>query len=149
MGTIKLIAQNKKALFDFFLEENIEAGIVLLGTEVKSCRLGKVNLKEGYAKIKNSEVFLTDVHISPYSHGNQFNHNPTRERKLLLHKRQIKRLTGKVNEKGMTLIPTKMYFKDGKVKIEIALAKGKKLIDKREIIKQKTIEREIQRDIKQ
>ena len=107
-----------------------------------------MNLKEGYAKVKNGEIFLTDVHISPYSHGNQFNHDPTRERKLLLHKRQIKKLTGKVKEKGMTLVPTKMYFKDGRVKVEIALAKGKRLFDKREIIKRKTIERELQREIK-
>jgi len=142
----KLICQNKKAFHNYFIEDTYEAGISLLGTEVKSLRQGKANLGDSYAKIKNGEVFLIDAHISPYSHANRFNHDPLRPRKLLLHKREIKRLIGKVQEKGYTLIPLRLYFSEGgKAKVELGLAKGKKLIDKRETIKRKAIDREIER----
>jgi len=141
----KLICQNKKAWHDYFIEDRYEAGISLLGSEVKSLRLGKVSLGESYAKIKDGEIYLVDAHISPYPYANRFNHDPLRPRKLLLHKREIQRLTGKVQEKGFTLIPLRLYFSDGKVKVELGLAKGKKQYDKRETLKRKTIEREIER----
>ena len=140
-----VICHNKRARFDFFIDETYEAGIVLTGTEVKSLRQGKVNLKDSYAKIKNEEIFLVDTHISPYTHGNRFNHDPDRPRKLLMHKREIRRLYGKSRERGFSLIPTKMYFKDGIAKVEIGLGKGKRAYDKREILKQKTMEREMER----
>jgi len=140
-----VICKNKRARFDFFIDETYEAGIVLTGTEVKALRQGKVNLKDSYAKIKNGEIFLMDTHISPYTHGNRFNHDPERPRKLLMHKRQIKRLYGKSKEKGFSLIPTRMYFKDGRVKVEIGLGKGKRAYDKRELLKQKSVEREVER----
>ncbi len=141
----KLICQNKKAWHDYFIEDRYEAGISLLGSEVKSLRMGKVSLGDSYAKIKNGEIFLVDAHISPYPYANQFNHDPLRPRKLLLHKREIRRLTGKVQEKGFTLIPLRLYFSDGKVKVELGLAKGKKQYDKREVLKRKAIEREMER----
>jgi SsrA-binding protein len=146
--SIKLIAQNKKARFEYFILETFEAGIVLTGTEVKSLRLGKANLKESFGRIENGELFLFNMHISPYSHGNRLNHEPRRTRKLLLHKKEIKKLIGKTKEKGLTLVPTKIYFKDGKCKVELALGKGKKLFDKREEIKRKDAEREAQRSFK-
>ena len=142
-GTV--ICRNKRARFDFFIDETYEAGIVLKGTEVKALRQGKANLKDSYARIRDEEIFLMDAHISPYTHGNQFNHDPDRPRKLLMHKREIRRLYGKSREKGFSLIPTKMYFKDGKVKVEIGLGKGKRAYDKREILKRKTMEREVER----
>jgi SsrA-binding protein len=141
----KLICQNKKAWHNYFIEDTYEAGLCLLGTEVKSLREGRASLGESYAKIKNGEVFLVDAHISPYSHANRFNHDPLRTRKLLLHKREIKRLIGKVQEKGFTLIPLRLYFSNGKAKVELGLAKGKKLYDKRETLKRKTIQREMER----
>ena len=141
----KLICQNKKAWHNYFIEDKYEAGIALLGSEVKSLREGKASLGDSYAKIKNGEVFLVDAHISPYPHANRFNHDPLRTRKLLLHKREIKRLIGKVQEKGFTLIPLRLYFSDGKAKVELGLAKGKKLYDKRETLKRKTIQREMER----
>jgi SsrA-binding protein len=141
----KLICQNKKAWHDYFIEDRYEAGISLLGSEVKSLRMGKVSLGDSYAKIKKGEIYLVDAHISPYPYANRFNHDPLRPRKLLLHKREIQRLTGKVQEKGFTLIPLRLYFSDGKVKVELGLAKGKKQYDKRETLKRKTIEREIER----
>lgn len=141
----KLICQNKKAWHNYFIEDTYEAGISLLGTEVKSLREGKANLGDSYGKIKGGEVFLVDAHISPYSHANRFNHDPLRTRKLLLHKREIKRLIGKVQERGFTLIPLRLYFSNGKVKVELGLAKGKKLYDKREILKQKAVRRELER----
>jgi len=140
-----VICRNKRARFDFSIDEVFEAGIVLTGTEVKALRQGKANLKDSYAKIKGEEIFLMDAHISPYEHGNRFNHDPDRPRKLLMHKREIRRLYGKSREKGFSLIPTKMYFKDGRVKIEIGLGKGKRAYDKRELLKRKTIEREVER----
>ena len=142
----RVICKNKRAQFDFFIDEIYEAGIVLTGTEVKALRQGKGNLKDSYARVKNEEIYLMDAHISPYTHGNRDNHDPDRPRKLLMHKREIKRLYGKSREKGFTLIPTRMYFKDGKVKVEIGLGKGKRAYDKREVLKQKTIEREVERD---
>jgi SsrA-binding protein len=139
----KLICQNKKAWHNYSIEDKYQAGISLLGTEVKSLREGKANLGDSYGKIKNGEIFLVDVHISPYTHGNRFNPDPLRTRKLLLHKREIRRLIGKVQEKGFTLIPLRLYFSNGKAKVELGLAKGKKLFDKRETIKRKTMERDM------
>lgn len=141
-----IISRNKRARFDFFIDETYEAGIVLTGTEVKALRQGKVNLKDSYARIKNEEIYLMDVHISPYTHGNRFNHDPDRPRKLLMHKREIKRLYGKSREKGFSIIPTKLYFKAGRVKVEIGLGKGKRTYDKRELLKRKTLEREVERN---
>ena len=141
----KLICQNKKAWHNYFIEDKYEAGISLLGSEVKSLREGKVNLGDSYGDIKRGEVYLVDVHISPYPQANRLNHDPLRTRKLLLHKREIQRLIGKVQERGFTLIPLRLYFSDGKVKVEIGLAKGKKLFDKRETLKRKTMEREMER----
>jgi SsrA-binding protein len=141
----KLICQNKKAFYNYFIEETVQTGISLLGSEVKSLREGKVNLGDSYGDIKRSEVFLVDAHISPYPQANRLNHNPLRTRKLLLHKKEIKRLIGKVEQRGYTLIPVKLYFVNGKVKVDLALAKGKKLFDKRETLKKKTMEREMER----
>jgi SsrA-binding protein len=145
----KLIAQNKKAHHDFSILETCEAGIVLLGSEVKSCRLGKVNLKDSYCRIENGEIFLVEVHISPYDPANRLNHNPLRKRKLLFHKQEIKKLYGKIREKGLSFIPLKMYFnKNGMVKVEMALAKGKKLYDHRDAMRKKDLKREIEREVK-
>jgi len=141
----KLICQNRKAWHNYFIEDKYEAGIALLGTEVKSLRDGKANLGDSYAKIKDGEVFLVDAHISAYRFGNRFNHDPLRSRKLLLHRKEIRRLIGKVQEKGLTLIPLRLYFSDGRAKVELGLAKGKKLFDKRENLKRKTMEREMER----
>lgn len=139
-----VITQNRKAYHDYFIVETIEAGIMLTGTEVKSLRAGKANLKDSYAKIKNEEIFLVNTHISAYDRADAFKHiDPERTRKLLLHKDEIKRLIGKTREKGFTLIPTKLYFKGGRVKVEIGLAKGKTSYDKRETLKKKDVEREI------
>lgn len=143
---MKVICKNKRASFDFFIDETYEAGIVLTGTEVKALREGRVNLKDSYARIKDEEIYLIGAHISPYAHGNRFNHDPNRPRKLLLHKREIRRLYGKSREKGFSLIPTRMYFKDGKVKVEIGLGKGKRAYDKREVLRQRTMEREVERN---
>ena len=141
----KLICQNRKAFHHYFIEETYQAGVSLLGSEVKSLREGKVSLGDSYGDIKRSEVFLVDAHISPYPQANRLNHDPLRTRKLLLHKKEIKRLIGKVEQRGYTLIPVKLYFVDGKVKVDLALAKGKKLFDKRETLKKKTMEREMER----
>ena len=141
----KLICQNKKAFHNYFIEETYQAGVALLGSEVKSLREGKVNLGDSYGDIKKSEVFLVDAHITPYPQANRLNHDPLRTRKLLLHKREIKRLIGKVEQRGYTLIPVKLYFVDGRVKVDLALAKGKKLFDKRETLKKRTMEREMER----
>jgi SsrA-binding protein len=145
---IKVVCQNKKARYDYEIIEVIEAGMVLLGTEVKSLRQGRANLKDSYARIKDGELFLMQCHISPYTHAYYDNHEPDRARKLLVHKREIKRLQGKTQEKGLTLVPLKIYFKDGKAKVELALARGKRSYDKRETLKRKTEERELQRAIK-
>ena len=142
---IKIIAENRKARFNYFIEDEFEAGLVLKGTEVKSLRLGRANLKDAYARIENGEVFVYQMHIGPYPFAHYGNHDPLRIRKLLLHKREIKRLYGKVNEKGFTLIPLKIYFKGGKAKMTLALAKGKRKYDKREAIKQKDLKRDLDR----
>ncbi len=142
---MKIICQNRKAYHDYHIEETLEAGIVLLGTEVKSLREGKANLKDSYVVIKNSEVFLLNCHISPYSHGNITNHDPLRTRKLLLHKKEIESLRGKSLRKGYTLIPLKMYFKDSYTKVEIGIAKGKRLYERREKIKEREAKRAIER----
>ncbi len=146
---IKIVCQNKKARHDYHIIEVIEAGMVLLGTEVKSLREGRANLKDSYARIRDGELYLLQAHISPYSHASLDNHDPERVRKLLVHKRELKRLTGKTQEKGLTLVPLKIYFKDGKAKIELALASGKKSYDKRETLKRKTQAREMERAIKE
>ena len=129
---IKVITVNRRARHDYHIEEIIEAGIALKGTEVKSLRQGKVNIRDSFARVENGEVFLHGMHISPYEQGNRFNHDPLRIRKLLLHKRQIRRLIGKTQQEGYTLIPTRLYFSNGICKVELAVAKGKKLYDKRE-----------------
>ena len=145
---IKVVARNRKARHDYNIEETYEAGIVLQGTEVKSVRDHNVNLKDGFALVRDGEVFLHNIHISPFKEGNRYNHDPERKRKLLLHKRQIKSLIGKTQREGYTLIPLKVYFKHGLVKVELALAKGKDLHDKRRDIKKKTAQREMERAIK-
>ena len=144
----KIICVNRKARHDYFIEETYEAGLVLKGSEVKSLREAKANLKDSYARIVRNEAFLLNVHISQYPAAHQFNHDPTRTRKLLLRKRQILRLGGKVAEKGLTLIPLKLYFKDGKAKVELGLARGKKLYDKRESLRKKAAQREVERSLK-
>mgnify|MGYP001414812571 CR=1 FL=1 len=141
----RLICQNKKAYHDYEIVETLEAGMVLLGTEVKSLRDGRANLKDSYAKVKKGEVFLYGLHISPYSHASYNNHEPERVRKLLLHAYEIKRLFGKTQEKGFSLIPLRLYFKGGRVKVQIALAQGKKSYDKRQSIKKKEEKRELDR----
>ena len=141
----RMIADNRKARFNYFIEDEVEAGMVLKGTEVKSLRQGKASLKDSYARIKNGEVFVYNLHISPYPFAYYGNHDPLRVRKLLLHKREIKKLYGKVNEMGFSLIPLKLYFKDGKVKIRLALARGKKKHDKRETIKRRDQKRDLDR----
>ena len=144
----KLVANNKKAFHDYFIEETFEAGIVLAGTEVKSLRMGKCSVKESFLRIENGEMYIYGMHISPYEKGNIFNKDPLRTRKLLLHKDEIRKLVGKVAEKGFTLVPLKVYFKDSKAKVEIALARGKKLYDKRASIAEKDRKREAERELK-
>ena len=146
---IKIIATNKKAYHDFFIDEVVEAGIVLTGTEVKSLRQAKVNLKEAFCRIKDGEVYINNMHISPYEQGGRENpEDPTRMRKLLLHKEEIAKLIRKVEEKGLALVPTKIYFKESRAKLEIGIGRGKKLHDKRETIKQKEADREMAKAIK-
>jgi SsrA-binding protein len=142
---IKIVCQNKMARINYEITDTFEAGIVLVGTEVKSLRDGRANLKDSYAQVQDEEVYLYDLHISPYTFGNRYNHEPLRTRKLLLHKREIKRLYGKTKERGFSLIPTKMYFKNGKIKVEIGLGRGKKLYDKREDLKRREDQRDIER----
>jgi SsrA-binding protein len=141
----RMVCQNRKAYHDYEIVETLEAGMVLVGTEVKSLREGRANLKDSYARVKKSEVYLYDLHISPYHHAYYDNHDPERVRKLLLHRMEIKRLLGKTQEKGFSLIPLKIYFKEGKAKVELALAKGKKAYDKRESLKRKEGARELDR----
>ncbi len=150
MAKGKIIANNKKARHEYFVEETYEAGIALKGTEVKSIRLGKANLKDGYAEVKDGEVILHNVHISPYEKGNIFNVEPTRPRKLLLHKKEIRKLIGYINQKGLTLIPLKLYINDrGLVKLQIGVCKGKKLHDKRDTIAKRDSDRRIQKELRQ
>ena len=145
----QVVSTNRKAYHDYFIEETYEAGIALLGTEVKSLREGKANLKDSYAIIKGNEIFLLNCHISPYSHGNIQNHDPLRTRKLLLHRKEINKLWGKLTQKGLTLIPLKIYFnKIGKAKVEIGLCKGKRQYEKREVLKEKEARREIERHLR-
>lgn len=139
----RLVTRNRKALHDYHVMERFEAGMVLLGTEVKALREGGANLKDSYAVIRNGEVFLVGCHISPYSHGTSSNHLPERERKLLLNAREIRKLMGRTTEKGLTLVPLSIYFKNGRAKLELALAKGKKTYDKRETARKRTVEREM------
>lgn len=145
---IKIIAENRKAFHDYFIDEKFEAGIVLSGTEVKSLRAGKVNLKDSYCTVKDGEIFLVGVNISPYDHGNRFNLDPMRTRKLLMHKNEIIKLYSTIKQDGLTLVPTKCYFKDSKVKFEIGLARGKKNYDKRDAIAEKQSKRDIDRALK-
>jgi len=146
---MKIVASNKKAYFNYEIVESLEAGIALLGSEVKSVREGRVSLKESYAEIRNGEVFLLHANISQYEPANRFNHEPMRERKLLLHRREIKRLIGKIREKGFTLIPTKVVLNEkGKVKVELSLAKGKRTYEKKQTIKERDLDREMRAELK-
>jgi SsrA-binding protein len=144
----KNVCVNRQARFNYFIDEIYEAGLVLVGSEVKSLRDGKANLADSYARIQKGEAFLINAHVSAYPGANQFNHDPTRTRKLLLHQREIERLTGKTKERGFTLIPLRLYFKNGKAKVELGLARGKKLYDKRETLRRKVAEREVERSLK-
>ena len=147
---VKIIAENRKARHDYTIHEVYEAGIALTGTEVKSLRAGKANMKDSYAQVtRNAEVFVYNLHISPYDHGNIFNHEPLRNRRLLLHRQEINKLIGKVKEKGMALVPLKLYLKHGLVKMELALATGKKLYDKRQDMAKKDAKREMDRALKE
>lgn len=147
--TGKVIAQNKKAWHDYFVDEKYEAGIALFGTEVKSIRAGAVNLKDSYCSVKNGELFMLGVHISPYEKGNIFNREPRRERKLLMHKREIMKINGMLTQKGYTLVPLSLYFSGKNVKVELGLCRGKKLYDKRDSIATKEVNREIDRKMKE
>ena len=147
-GGKKIVAENRKARHDYFIDDEIETGIVLVGTEVKSIRLGRLNLKDSYAKIKGEEVFVHQMHIGQYPFAHYDNHDPLRPRKLLLHRREIKKLIGKTQEKGYSLIPLRVYFKNGKVKVSIALARGKRKYDKRETIRKRDENRDMQRSLK-
>jgi SsrA-binding protein len=148
MAGKKIVCTNRKAHRDYFFFDRYEAGMVLTGTEVKSLRDGKANLKDSYAGLKGEELFLYNMHISPYTHGNLSNHEPTRTRKLLMHKKEILRLIGKIQEKGLSLIPVTVYFLQGRAKVELALAKGKRQYDKREDLKKKEDKREMARALK-
>lgn len=145
---MKIVSNNKKAYHDYFILDTYEAGIELKGTEIKSVRKGSANLKDAFIRIKNDEAFIENMHIAPYEQGNRFNHDPLRTRKLLLHKKEIRKLQKEVKENGLTIIPTKLYFNTSKAKIEIALAKGKKLYDKRQDLKAKDAKRDVERALK-
>ncbi|MFZ2489398.1 MAG: SsrA-binding protein SmpB [Anaerolineae bacterium] len=148
-GGVKVLAANRKARHDYIIEESIEAGIVLTGTEIKSIRTGRANLQDSFALIRSDEMWLVGAHISPYEHGNRENHEPRRDRKLLLHRREIDRLAGRVQEKGWTLVPLDIHLRDGRAKVQIGLARGKKQYDKRETIAKRDSDRELQRTIKE
>jgi SsrA-binding protein len=148
MTSSLLIAKNRKALHDYEILETFESGIVLQGTEVKSIREGRINLKDSYAKVVDGEIWLENCHISPYAHGNINNHEPLRRRKLLLHKREVNKLIGATVKKGLTLVPVSCYFREGKAKIELAIARGKREYDKRETARRKAIERDVQAELK-
>ena len=147
-GEMKLVANNKKAYHDYFIEEKYEAGLVLHGTEVKSLHMGKCSVKEAFIRVENGEVFIYGMHISPYEKGNIFNKDPLRVKKLLLHRQQIRKLIGDSSEKGYTIVPLQVYFRDGRAKIEIGLARGKKLYDKRQDIARKDQRREMEKELK-
>ena len=144
----QVVCVNRQARHNYFIDEVYEAGLVLLGSEVKSLRDGKANLTDSYARIQKGEAFLVNSHISPYPGAHQFNHEPKRTRKLLLHEREIERLAGKTKERGLTLVPLKIYFKNGRAKVELGLARGKKLYDKRETLRRKVAQREVERSLK-
>lgn len=145
---MKIVASNKKAYHDYFILDTYEAGLELQGTEIKSIRKGNTNLKDSFIRIKNDEAFIENMHIAPYEQGNRFNHEPLRTRKLLLHKKEIKKLQKEVKENGLTIVPTKLYFNTSKLKVEIALAKGKKLYDKRQDLKEKDARRDVEKALK-
>ncbi len=145
----KVIAQNKKATHEYFIEETYEAGLVLSGTEIKSIRGGKINLKDSFARISNGEAFIHNMHISPFEHGNRFNHEPTRARKLLLHRNEIDKLIGLTKEKGYSLIPLRIFLRNGFAKLDLALAKGKKLHDKRQTMAKRDADRQIARALRE
>jgi SsrA-binding protein len=147
-AAVRVIAQNRKARHDYFILDTVEAGIVLRGTEVKSLRDGRANLKDSYARVEGGEVHLYGMHISPYEQGNRYNHHPTRTRKLLLRRSEIRRLIGKVQEKGLTLVPLRLYFSGGVAKIELALVRGKKQYDRRDAIAKRDTQRDVQRALK-
>lgn len=148
-GMGKTIAENRKARHDYFIEDTYEAGIVLKGTEIKSLRLGRVNLKDSHARIMNGEVYLVNMHIAEYEQGNRFNHDPTRSRKLLLHRKEIDKLAGLIQQQGYTLVPLKIYIKNGFAKVLLGLGKGKKKYDKREDMKQRQMKRDAERALKE
>jgi len=145
----KVVVANRKARHEYTLEDSVEAGIVLTGTEIKSVRAAHVNLREAYARVENGEVWLLNCHIAPYEQGNRFNHEPTRKRKLLLHRAQIDRLLGKVNEKGLTLVPLRLYIRNDVAKVALGLVRGKKLYDKREAIARRDAARDVERELAQ
>ena len=147
-GGVKVIAENRKAFHDYFIEDRIEAGIILTGTEIKSIRNGRINLKDSYARIDNGEVWVHQLHISPYEQGNRFNHDPLRPRKLLLHRSEINKLVGKIQQQGLTLIPIKIYLKKGMAKVELAVGQGKKNYDKRQALAEKEGKRDIERALR-
>jgi SsrA-binding protein len=149
MTSEKVVATNREAYHNYHILETYECGIALTGTEVKSIREGRCNLKDSYGQVREGEAWLLNAHISPYSHGNRENHEPTRTRKLLLNKSEINRLLGKTQEKGLTLVPTRMYFKNGRIKLELAVAKGKKLYDKRETERRRETDREVRAAMKE
>lgn len=145
---VKVVAVNRRATHDYFIDERIEAGLVLTGTEIKSIREGRVNLREGYARISNGEAWLTNVHIAPYELGNRYNHEPLRDRKLLLHRDEIANLVGKARQRGYTIVPLQLYLKHGRAKVELGLARGKREFDKRESIAKREAQREIERHLR-
>jgi SsrA-binding protein len=146
---IKPVASNRKAYHDYFIEETVEAGIMLVGTEVKSLRAGRITLRDSYAEVRDGELYLVGVHISPYEQGTVWNHDPMRVRKLLMHRREIERLAARVNERGYSVVPTKVYFKDGRAKVELGLARGKKLYDKRADMAKRDAQRDVERSLKE
>lgn len=148
-GDVKQVATNRKALHDYFIEDSYEAGIALTGTEIKSVRAARINLRDGFVQIKKGEAWLLNVHISPYDFGNRENHEPRRERKLLLHRQEIRKLQSKVAERGWTIVPLSMYLKDGRAKVEIALVRGKRLYDKRDAVAERDMDRELRRAVKE
>ena len=146
---IKIVSENRKAFHDYFIDDRVEAGIVLTGTEIKSIRNGKVNLKDSYARINNGEIWVHQMHISPYEQGNRFNHDPLRPRKLLLHRTEINKLVGKIQLQGLTLLPIKLYLKNGMAKVELAVGQGKKNYDKRQVLAEREGKRDIERALRE
>jgi SsrA-binding protein len=148
-GELKVIATNRKASHDYFLEDTYEAGVALTGTEIKSVRDARVNLRDGYVQIRNGEAWLVNVHISPYDFGNRENHEPRRERRLLLHRSEIRKLASKVAERGWTIVPLRVYLKAGRAKVEIALVRGKRLYDKRDAVAERDADRDLERELRE